>query len=82
MSDEIMWKNPPERRMTSKSGARKQFVEVLKSRPGEWAEFGHAFRNANTASTSAIQFRQAFPGVEAVSRNCRVYVRWVGEVSK
>lgn len=79
--DDIKWVDlPPSSVAQHRMGSRKKFVNALRARPGEWAQYqpGHPHSSAVTSA-----FKRDFPGVEATARHRSdgawdVYARWVG----
>ena len=71
---------PPKQCKGAKPGVTALFVEALKARPGEWAEY----QPGRTHSTGSVSYLKArYPGTELTTRSqpdgkCRVWVRWVG----
>lgn len=76
---EIVWQDPPET-PRGMSGRCRQFVEALKSRPGEWALYPTPMSSAGSATT----YRTTYPEVEWTvrvrpDRKYDMYGRWIGE---
>lgn len=78
---EIVWQAPPVLdRSQQRNGRVKEFVDALKSRPGEWALYPDPVRGPSNVSVN----RKRFPGTEWTSRRrpdrkYDLYARWVGE---
>lgn len=84
------WSEPPEaKKVGPQEGRRRRFVELLKDRPGQWAEYLPPPDKPGWAASSVIVgFRKDYPGTEAVARPFktpggrrtlyRVWVRWTG----
>lgn len=80
---DIVWKNPPLH--PGRRSFRKEFVEALKQRPGEWGVYPKELTN-NSKSAVVIGNRKAFPGTEWTwgpaesgdESKVSLYARWVG----
>lgn len=90
-NDYLQWSDPPEaqRKWGEKPGRRAVFVEALKAKPGQWAEYLPPPDKAGWAAGSVVAgFKKDYPGTEAVARTFktpggrrtlyRVWVRWTG----
>lgn len=60
-------------------GRRKAFVEQLKERPHKWAEYPPPKGKERHCPVAASILQTSFPGVEAATRDGKVYARWVGD---
>lgn len=85
LATDITWAEPPPVKIPARDGprrgSRKDLVEVLKSTPGEWAQYrpGHGH-----GQSAAGLFKRDFPGIDSTCRSrgdgtYDVYVRWLGD---
>ncbi len=75
----IKWEDPPATaRILPGKGKMQLFVAELKLHPGKWAIYRTGM-NVHGASSTANIMKRVHDGVEAVSRQGKVYARWVGD---
>jgi hypothetical protein len=79
-TDDIIWGDPPPNQR--QPGRTLRFVELLKTRPGEWG----LYPMTASSPASATNNKKRFPGTEWKARKSldepgrfRLYGRWVGD---
>lgn len=79
-ASEIKWEAPPAKRGGSGSAGRMAaFVEVLKTRPNEWAVYAEGITNSVVVSTAPKRYPQTqWTGRKQANGKWTIYARYIG----